>query len=142
MLDVVSAVKKSCGEGGAKVGLSVAWMDSSIEFEDNFNHPVFLLNWIGDDFESRPETFFRLWLMSTKTEDEKDLVGRELVFQVVKMLEGLGVEVIAVTTGGGFKEQGTRPVAEVALVRSDLIEEINDAAADGGATDAMDTTNA
>lgn len=138
MLSVVEKIKKSCGVDAARAGLSVSWMESSIEFEGNFTHPVFLLNWIDTDFQPAPETFYRLWLMAEKTDKEKDIIGRELVFQVTKMLEGFGVEILAVTLGGGFEKQGTFPLAEVALIRSELIEEVGDD--QGDAKDAMDTS--
>ncbi len=51
---------------------------------------------------------------------------------------GFGIEVLAVSTGAGFEKQGTFPVAEVALVRSELIEEIEEAIGGGGGGDKMD----
>jgi hypothetical protein len=125
MLKVVDKIKSTCGKDGAKAGISASWMESSIELEGNFTHPVFLLNWIDSNFEPLPESFFRLWLVADKSDKEKDLIGRELLFQVAKMLEGFGVEILAATLGTGFEKQGPFPLAEVALIRSELIEEIN-----------------
>jgi hypothetical protein len=140
MVTVAAKVKRTWGAEEAKVGLAVSWMDSAAEFEGNYSHPIFLLNWIDAKFEPQPQTYFRLWLVAERNDKEKDELGRGLVFQMVELLERFGIEVLAVTLGEGFEKQGTFPVDEVAMVRSELIEEIEENNNETPLEDNMDTT--
>lgn len=120
-MDVAERVKQTSG-ANPSVTLSVQWLETGLEFEGCYTHAAFYLNWVREDLTPHPETLFRIWLFSEKTEAERDRIGRELVYRTVELLNGFGIATLAVSTGQGFFTQGPQPVQDVARMPVEFID--------------------
>eukprot|EP01128_Nolandella_sp_AFSM9_P001940 TRINITY_DN12340_c0_g1_i1.p1 TRINITY_DN12340_c0_g1~~TRINITY_DN12340_c0_g1_i1.p1 ORF type:complete len:284 (-),score=42.03 TRINITY_DN12340_c0_g1_i1:166-1017(-) len=113
MIALTRKVKESTGDY-SPVSLAASWMELPLSVDGvNYSHPVFFLSWVGTDLASQPETFLRLWVVAgTLTNEEKDVKGREFIGRLVRLLEYFELDVVAVSTSGGFLKQGALPVTE------------------------------